>query len=261
MYAMKELTLNGRTYLSTKRAAEITGYTTDYVGQLARQGKVDAQLVGRNWYISEEAIKKHKFGEVSVTVKREEEEVAAPQLEVLVSATDDVLEVEEKEESLIKEDVAEEEMSSENSLTEMQSAWQEWYKAQRSVPTEEEEVFLSEDDIEEEKISEEVSVPITKMESPKITRLNSEPSSPVEVVEVEHEEERVPMPSPMQGRSLPAKRSWTGTGLVAAGFVAILFVGVITVSTTYVLTKNTDTPVAAAFQSLEDYLLGIKRID
>ena len=61
--AMKELTLNGRTYLTTKRAAEITGYTTDYVGQLARQGKVDAQLVGRNWYIGEDSIKKHKFGD------------------------------------------------------------------------------------------------------------------------------------------------------------------------------------------------------
>ncbi|XKT75439.1 MAG: hypothetical protein ACJKSS_01485 [Patescibacteria group bacterium UBA2103] len=258
---MKELTLNGRTYLSTKRAAEITGYTTDYVGQLARQGKVDAQLVGRNWYISEEAIKKHKFGEASVVIKREEEEVSAPQLEVLVSATDDVLEVDEKEEVPVEENVAEEKVSSENSLTEMQSAWQEWYKAQRSVPTEEEEVFLSKNDIEEEKASEEVSVPITKMESPKITRINNDVSAPTEVVEVKHEEERAPMPSPVQVRDLPAKRSWTGTGLVAAALVAILFVGVITVSTTYVLTKNTDTPVAAAFQSLEDYLLGIKRIE
>lgn len=54
------LDLGGKTYISSKRAAEITGYTKDYVGQLARGGKIDAKLVGRNWYINEKSILAHK---------------------------------------------------------------------------------------------------------------------------------------------------------------------------------------------------------
>ena len=58
---MDELTLNGEKYISSKRAAKITGYTKDYVGQLCREGKIIAQLVGRNWYVSEASIHKHRF--------------------------------------------------------------------------------------------------------------------------------------------------------------------------------------------------------
>ncbi len=39
----------------------MTGYTKDYVGQLCREGKIIAQLVGRNWYILETSIHKHRF--------------------------------------------------------------------------------------------------------------------------------------------------------------------------------------------------------
>ncbi len=58
---MDELTLNGEKYISSKRAAKTTGYTKDYVGQLCREGKIIAQLVGRNWYVSEASIHKHRF--------------------------------------------------------------------------------------------------------------------------------------------------------------------------------------------------------
>jgi hypothetical protein len=59
---MNELTLGGKIYVSSKRAAEITGYAKDYIGQLCREGRVQAQLVGRNWYILESAIREHRFG-------------------------------------------------------------------------------------------------------------------------------------------------------------------------------------------------------
>jgi len=247
---MKELTLNGRTYLSTKRAAEITGYTTDYVGQLARGGKIDAQLVGRNWYIDEVSIKKHKFGEAQVSVK-EEKEAPAPQLEVLVSNTEEVLE--EAEAPAVEEvPMAEEAPVEENALSEMQNAWQDWYKAQKAVPTENEEVFLSEADkeVEEEKISEEVQVPITKSEpAPREEEISVEE-------EVEEKEVAQPAPSP-----LPVQRSWSGTGLVVAAALAIVFVGALTVTTGYVLTRNTDSPVAAAYQGVKDYVLGVQHFE
>lgn len=62
---MQELEFEGKKYLSSKRAAEITKYSKDYVGQLARSGKVVAKLVGRNWYIEEGSLLAHAGLEAS----------------------------------------------------------------------------------------------------------------------------------------------------------------------------------------------------
>ena len=59
---MDELTIGEKTYISSKRAAEITGYAKDYVGQLCREGRVEATLVGRSWYVLESSIRTHRFG-------------------------------------------------------------------------------------------------------------------------------------------------------------------------------------------------------
>ncbi|MEK7613540.1 MAG: hypothetical protein AAB439_01525 [Patescibacteria group bacterium] len=56
---MDELDLQGKKYISSKRASELTGYAKDYVGQLARGNKVPATRVGRSWYVEQEAILKH----------------------------------------------------------------------------------------------------------------------------------------------------------------------------------------------------------
>ena len=66
--AATELVLDGKKYVSSARAAELVGYTKDYVGQLARAGKIDCQLIGRSWYVSEESIQKHKVS-VHYTLK------------------------------------------------------------------------------------------------------------------------------------------------------------------------------------------------
>lgn len=58
---MDELTLDGKIYLSSKQAAKITGYAKDYIGQLCREGRVEARLVGRSWYVLEESLKSHRF--------------------------------------------------------------------------------------------------------------------------------------------------------------------------------------------------------
>lgn len=59
---MDEITIGDKTYVSSKRAAKITGYAKDYVGQLCREGRVEAKLVGRNWYVLESSIREHRFG-------------------------------------------------------------------------------------------------------------------------------------------------------------------------------------------------------
>jgi len=57
----KRILIDGEEYISSGRAAELVGYSKDYVGQLARGGKIDAKRVGRNWYIREASINKHKL--------------------------------------------------------------------------------------------------------------------------------------------------------------------------------------------------------
>lgn len=59
---MDELIIDDKKYVSSKRAAQITGYAKDYVGQLCREGYVDAKRVGRSWYVLEAGIKDHRFG-------------------------------------------------------------------------------------------------------------------------------------------------------------------------------------------------------
>lgn len=53
---MDELEIKGKKYISSKRASELTGYAKDYVGQLARAGKIPGSRVGRAWYVEEEAL-------------------------------------------------------------------------------------------------------------------------------------------------------------------------------------------------------------
>ncbi len=56
---MDEIIVNQIKYISSKRASAATGYAKDYVGQLVRQGKVDARKVGRSWYVNEVQILQH----------------------------------------------------------------------------------------------------------------------------------------------------------------------------------------------------------
>lgn len=54
------VTFEGRTYVSAARAAKLTSYHQDYVGQLARGGKILSRQVGKRWYVDVEVLKAHK---------------------------------------------------------------------------------------------------------------------------------------------------------------------------------------------------------
>lgn len=56
---MDELVIGGKKYISSKRASEFTGYAKDYIGQLARGGKIPATRIGRAWYVDEAALALH----------------------------------------------------------------------------------------------------------------------------------------------------------------------------------------------------------
>lgn len=48
---MDELQISGKRFISSRRIARDNGYTSDYIGQLIRGGKVVGQKVGRAWYV------------------------------------------------------------------------------------------------------------------------------------------------------------------------------------------------------------------
>ncbi|MBU1754916.1 hypothetical protein KKH81_01360 [Patescibacteria group bacterium] len=156
---MNELIIDDKVYVSSKRAAEITGYAKDYVGQLCREGRVQARLVGRSWYVLEDSIKAHRFGE---------EEVESPESDledgpVVVEAPRYVVEeVPSMPQMVEREDVAtvehEAEVKSE-ALSDMQEAWQEWFEQkQEEILDVKEEVIEELERQEVEKTPEEVSI-------------------------------------------------------------------------------------------------------
>lgn len=57
---MNSISIDEKKYSKASDIARELGYTADYVGQLCRAGKVDAQLVGRSWYVSEDSLRAHK---------------------------------------------------------------------------------------------------------------------------------------------------------------------------------------------------------
>jgi hypothetical protein len=129
---MNELTLDGKVYVSSKRAAEITGYAKDYVGQLCREGHVEARLVGRNWYVLESSIREHRFGprsEGSVVTSAKEMPTTweAPRYE---SETPAYIAPISTREATAPVPVA----PNEPVMSDMQTAWQEWFEKKQVEP-------------------------------------------------------------------------------------------------------------------------------
>jgi hypothetical protein len=50
----------GKTYIPSRRAAEISGYSLDYIGELCRSKKLECLMVGRSWYVTQKSLSAHK---------------------------------------------------------------------------------------------------------------------------------------------------------------------------------------------------------
>ena len=115
---MDEILIEEKRYISSKRAAKITGYAKDYVGQLCREGRVPARLVGRGWYVLESAIQDHRFGNQEIgTSTPESPKYEASPVEILppVSHSD---ETDEETVTTPTEDSEESNIS---------DSWREWF--------------------------------------------------------------------------------------------------------------------------------------
>ena len=58
-------------FLSLAQASVLTGYHQDYLGFLARAGKLEAHKIGRNWVTTKAAIEKFEKGVKDKTAFRE----------------------------------------------------------------------------------------------------------------------------------------------------------------------------------------------
>ena len=73
---MENLEIDGKNYISAKRAAKENSYTPDYIGQLIRASKLIGKKVGRSWYVEEESLNaflkeraegsQHEYGVTSI---------------------------------------------------------------------------------------------------------------------------------------------------------------------------------------------------
>lgn len=186
---MDELTIGDKIYISSKQAAKITGYAKDYVGQLCREGRVEARLVGRNWYVLESSIREHRFGSQS------NQEFAAPGVD---SAAEEVVSTPTSSwesptyaavetETLLPPLVTPQKPAMAPETTEavalMQDAWKEWFAArERIVPPVQEEVISKPDEVEQLEVTEPEQEDIEEVRT-------SDMSSVYNVSEVSHAEE------------------------------------------------------------------------
>ncbi len=80
------ISFDGKDYVSAARAAKITGYHQDYVGQLARTGTLMARQVGNRWYVERDAILAHKKEKDSLLAAVQRESVGLLHIEPSKSA-------------------------------------------------------------------------------------------------------------------------------------------------------------------------------
>jgi hypothetical protein len=236
---MDELTIGDKVYISTKRAADITGYAKDYVGQLCREGRVEATLVGRSWYVLESSIREHRFGEeTKKTSSFDEKEPILNTWSVPVYKPEPVVEVPKLN---TRESTP---PSSDETIEDMQAAWKEWFvsreeksvapvvanRIEPEVIQESEDEVLSSEETEQEleytdpvPFTPEIEVPV------QVTRdYNHEEPISIEHVEraVRQREEYEPQVEPRVSRARRGRRKGSASLLV----VRALLVGVMLVT-------------------------------
>jgi hypothetical protein len=187
---MDELTIGDKIYISSKQAAKITGYAKDYVGQLCREGRVEAKLVGRNWYVLESSIRVHRFGPESKpeTVVAPVEPPAQPITRQWEASTYVSVEPEVLIPTITPQQKPQPAPETTEAVALMQDAWKEWFAAREQSGLNQEVVEEGvPEPKEEERIPEEVTTEEVRA---------SDISSIYNVSEVSHtrEEEEVIVP-------------------------------------------------------------------
>lgn len=203
---MDEITIEGKVYISSKQAAKITGYAKDYVGQLCREGRVEARHIGRNWYVLEDSIREHRFG------APEEKPVEVPnRTESVIDSASTwqrpqyVPETPAFVPSLSPK--APEVPVSTPAIADMQSAWKEWFEEKKPM----EALPDGSEDFKDEYLPLIVPEPSTEaqIEAP-IPEQKEEQEEMVVISRIQEEPETVPSEI-LEGEKVELHRSYTTT--------------------------------------------------
>lgn len=136
----------------------MTGYAKDYIGQLCREGRVPARLVGRSWYVLETAIQDHRFG---ADIQPENAEPTTPpawESPRYEASRDELLPSVNRLKVKADTENTEETKASER----LEDTWRDWFDriaaptSEVGAPTE----SVGEETIEEPATAEEVNVPV-----------------------------------------------------------------------------------------------------
>ncbi len=141
---MQEVIIDHKKYISSKQAAEITGYAKDYIGQLCREGRVPARLIGRTWYVLESALQDHRFGaeepkmEVAPEVSKEPLHPTweAPRYKSESNEYFPSLNKLSEQPKTEKKDPQIDESQTQNTLEVMHGAWKDWFSRPQISATE-----------------------------------------------------------------------------------------------------------------------------
>ncbi|MDD3531308.1 MAG: hypothetical protein PHV99_01825 [Candidatus Pacebacteria bacterium] len=165
---MDEILIEEKKYVSSKQAAKATGYAKDYIGQLCREGRVPARLVGRSWYVLESALHDHRFGSPKDEPAKEKKTAdmkqstwESPRYETIQAEELPILERGEAQEELVVSD----------SLTaeRLQETWQAWFDrfdtaaieaVTPEAPAPEPEETREPEEPQNEAVEEEITVPV-----------------------------------------------------------------------------------------------------
>ncbi|MDD2657654.1 MAG: hypothetical protein PHD04_03290 [Candidatus Pacebacteria bacterium] len=205
---MDEILIGEKKYVSSKRAAQMTGYAKDYIGQLCREGRVPARLVGRSWYVLESAIQDHRFGDEKVEKKPREWE--SPRYEA--APIEAIPSVNRESNEGMTDDVAQN----------LQETWKAWFDRVADTPVahESQEPVVEperEETEPEPRDAEEVSVPVRAIYNQLPTELRPRHHAALSEA-VEEEEEIVE-----EVRRTDAKRSYLVPVQMAGVLVAVIF--------------------------------------
>lgn len=135
-----ELLFEGKKYISASRASKITGYNSDYIGQLCRRGELDCRRIGRVWFVGEKSLSLHKTlaaqkprGRIPKSSVVESQQ-ASSALTPLVSESGDVLEQSDELSSPQSEGIATSYRPGEFSGHHAVEIWNEKPSLPRSIP-------------------------------------------------------------------------------------------------------------------------------
>lgn len=188
MLAMNEIVIDDKKYVSSKQAAELTGYAKDYVGQLCREGRVPARLIGRSWYVLASAIQDHKFGGIDLK-KQTPTNSVSKEPEPVISQTWEAPRYKAEPETYfpsinklapVKDENAfhkktENEAHEQNSIQVMHEAWKDWFSGRKDAPSE---VPITVKEAPEEEESKELFIETAEVKIP-IRTIEEEESVPM----------------------------------------------------------------------------------